>query len=229
MISVVLPTYQEAKNLPLLIPQIHQVLQSFNYEIIVVDDDSQDGTEDYCSDLANEYPLRLISRRGERGLATAVLTGFDEAKGEYLVCMDADHSHPPELIPKMIKELKSNAEFVLASRYISGAQTHENWSFLRKLNSLIPTLLTRRLTSVKDPMSGFFCLYRHDYKKNRAAYSPLGYKIALELIVKLRLRVSEVPFTFADRLHGESKLNSKQRYLFLRHLIKLFIYQRSRA
>ena len=229
MISVILPTYKEAENLAVLIPQIHQVLQSEAHEIIVVDDDSQDGSEELCLSLAQSMPISFIKRCTKRGLATAVLAGFDAAQGDYLVCMDADLSHPPKLIPKIIEKLRSNAEFVLASRYIPGANTHANWSLFRKFNSLIPTLLVKGLTKVKDPMSGFFALRRDDYQSKRKTYSPIGYKIALELIVKLRLQVTEIPFTFAARLHGQSKLNFKQRYLFLRHLTKLFIYQRSNA
>ncbi|WDE98600.1 polyprenol monophosphomannose synthase [Lentisphaera profundi] len=222
MISIILPTYKEAENLRVLLPQIHQVLQSERHEIIVVDDNSKDGSEELCKQLARELPLRFIKRRTERGLATAVLAGFDQAKGDYLFCMDADLSHPPEVLLKLHHELKKGVQFALASRYISGASIQEGWGFLRHINSLLPTYLTKSLTSIKDPMSGFFGLPRETYLKQRSSYKPLGYKIALELIVKLQIKVIEIPFTFQHRFKGSSKLNMKQRLLFLIHLSQLY-------
>ncbi len=123
-VSIVVPVYREAENLPHLIPAIAARMSAAGlvYEIILVDDDSRDGTEQVAADLAKEYPLRLLVRRNERGLSTAVIHGFRHARGDILVCMDADLSHPPELIASLVAAVRSNeADFAIGSRYIPGA------------------------------------------------------------------------------------------------------------
>ena len=121
MVSVVVPTYREADNLPLLVPQITAALQSWPHEIIIVDDDSNDGTDQVVATLSEQgHAVRLIVRTDQRGLSSAVLRGFFEAKGNVLVCMDADLSHPPEILPRMIETIEEDqAEFVIGSRYVS--------------------------------------------------------------------------------------------------------------
>lgn len=225
MISIIIPTYKERDNLELLLPRIADVLDKGTYEILVVDDDSQDGSEELCANLSETLPLRFIKRLEERDLSRAVLEGFDRAKGDYLFCMDADFSHPPELIPTMLNSLQEGHGMVLASRYVEGGAVDKHWGGLRWVNSVMASLLSRPLTSLKDPMSGYFCLRKVDFQSQRTSYSPMGYKIALELLVKLRLSTVELPFNFEMRRHGESKLNFKQRYLFLRHLVKLYVYK----
>ncbi|MCH5374140.1 MAG: polyprenol monophosphomannose synthase [Planctomycetes bacterium] len=191
-------------------------------EIVVVDDDSQDGTEQVCRELARCWPLRLITRRGKRGLSGAVLRGLDEARGELLVVMDADLSHPPEKIPELIQALEAgDSDFVLGSRSVAGGDTDDGWGLLRWLNSKIATLLARSFTTANDPMPGFFALRRGTYR-SADELNPVGYKIGLELIVKCRCRrVREVPIHFLQRLHGSSKLNLKEQLNYLRHLFRL--------
>jgi len=122
-VSVIVPTYREAANLPLLIPRLAVGFPSAGYrgEIVVVDDDSQDGTGEVCQELAREYPLRLLVRHGQRGLFSAVLHGMRHAQGEVLVVMDVDLSHPPERVPELVAALADRAvDLAIGSRYVAG-------------------------------------------------------------------------------------------------------------
>lgn len=228
-ISIIVPTFKEAKSLPMLLGRIAGSIRERlgNYEIIVVDDNSRDGTAEIIAKIdPREIPVSLITRNGERGLSSAVLEGFRRAKGDILICMDADLSHPPEALPKLIEAIeKEDSEFVIGSRYVAGASTDENWGFYRWLNSKVATLLARPFTSAKDPMAGFFAI-----KKSRLAQAdplnPIGYKIGLELMVKCRCqKIREVPIHFADRKFGESKLRFREHLNYLKHLKRLADYK----
>jgi dolichol-phosphate mannosyltransferase len=169
--------------------------------------------------------VQLVLRKSDRGLSQAVLEGLRQAKGDVLVCMDADLSHPPEAIPRMLEKLAAGADFVIGSRYTDGGSTADDWGFLRWLNSRVATWLARPLTHVSDPMSGFFALRRSTFEAG-SAMNPVGYKIGLELVVKCRCeRVVEVPIHFADRRFGESKLTIAQQLLYLRHLWRLYTFK----
>jgi dolichol-phosphate mannosyltransferase len=197
------------------------------YEIIIVDDDSGDGTDEVVRELKDRgYPIRLITRIGKRGLSSAVIRGFSEANGETLVCMDADLSHPPEAIPTMLECLdEPGVDLVLGSRYVLGGSTDEQWGVLRWINSKIATALARPLTSVKDPMSGFFSIPRTVYE-SAAPLDPVGYKIAVELIVKCNCsKIREIPIHFTKRRFGKSKLSLRERLNYLRHLNRLLRYK----
>ena len=229
LISIVVPTYREAQNLEPLITEIAQAMHaaSLRYEVILVDDDSRDGSEDVVARLAAEgHPVRIITRVSERGLSSAVIRGFHESKGTCLVCMDADLSHPPEAVPRLVKALReTEIDFVIGSRYVPGGSTDEDWGMLRRWNSKIATLLARPFTSVKDPMAGLFALPRAVFDRAEAL-DPIGYKIGLELIVKCRCRkVREIPIHFIGRRLGESKLNLKEQFNYLRHLARLAMYK----
>jgi dolichol-phosphate mannosyltransferase len=222
--SVIIPTYKEAENIPLIVPAVHEALQAADIhgEIIIVDDNSNDGTIGIVDGLKAEHPVTLLTRTDERGLATAVIAGFDMAHGEILVCMDADGSHPPAKVPEIIRAINGGeTEFVIGSRYVQGASTDAEWSLFRALNSKVATLLSRPLTSAKDPMSGFFGVKRSVYQR-AAKLDPIGYKIALELLVKCGVkRPMEIPIHFADRQHGESKLSMKEIWNYVRHVLRL--------
>jgi dolichol-phosphate mannosyltransferase len=228
VISIVVPTYREAANLRLLAKAVSDAFagHQWSYELLFVDDDSQDGSEDICAKLAETDPVRIVVRKGERGLATAVIRGIEESAGDIVVVMDGDLSHPPNAIPGMIERLKSgHSDFVLGSRYVEGGTIHQDWSFFRKLNSIIPSLLARPLCHLRDPMSGFFAIRRSDMP-DASRLSPIGYKIALEIFVKGSFRrASEVPIHFAERQYGESKLSFKEQLNFLRHLARLYAYR----
>lgn len=223
--SIIIPTFQEVDNLDHLVHRISESLTATDgtFEIIIVDDNSQDGTEQLVNQLReNGYPVRVIVRHKERGLSSAVICGLNEAKGELLVCMDADLSHPPEMIPQLLGALaKPEVDFVIGSRYVKGAGTDAEWGLFRQLNSSIATMMARPFTRARDPLSGFFALRQSTYR-NAEPLHPMGYKIGLELIVKCNCRnVHEVPIHFAQRRCGSSKLTLKQQWLYLCHIFRL--------
>ncbi len=232
MISIVVPTYQEFENLQPLCEMIHSALADFiereqlRYEILIMDDNSQDGSIEKTSELAQTYPIRLINRTENRGLSPAVIDGFSEAQGKYVVVMDADLSHPASAIPEMIQQLKEGtSDFVLGSRYVEGGSIDDSWTLWRYINSVVATLPALPLTKVKDPMSGFFAVRKADIPPANEL-SPIGYKIALEVMVKGPFeKVSEVPIHFVDRVHGESKLTLGEQLKYLRHLRRLYQYK----
>lgn len=227
-LSVVIPTFREVRNLEPVARSIASALRDrrWPYEILFVDDDSQDGSEAEATRLADQLPVRMIVRHGEKGLSTAVLRGLREARGEYVVVMDADLSHPAERIPDMIDRLaRGQCDFVIGSRYVEGGSLGSSWTGFRRLNSKIATWLALPLTHIHDPMSGFFALRRADLP-DFSLLSPIGYKIALELLVKGDFnKPGEVPIHFVDRVHGESKLNWKEQVRYLRHLRRLYQYR----
>jgi dolichol-phosphate mannosyltransferase len=225
-VSIVVPTFREAESLPSLIDRVAllRAEQLPSLELLIVDDDSQDGTEALMA--ARDEPwVQLLVRKHDRGLSQAVLFGLSRARGQQLVVMDADLSHPPEVIPIMLEAIADGADFVVGSRYVEGGTTADDWGVLRYLNSKVATLLARPLTRLTDPMSGFFALPRAVYE--RADHpNPLGYKIGLELVVRCRCRdVREIPIHFSNRLLGESKLTLGQQLLYLRHLARLYRFK----
>lgn len=228
-LSIIVPTYREADNIEYLITSIAAALSGtrLGYEIIIVDDNSQDGSEQIVEELAAEgYPVRIITRVDERGLSSAVIRGFQEARGRVLLCMDADLSHPPEAIPRLLAALNEpQVTFALGSRYVPGASSDEDWGLYRWLNSKFATLLARPLTRVQDPMSGFFAIPREVFEQ-AAPLNPIGYKIGLELLVKCNCRqVREIPIHFADRRAGQSKLCFKEQLNYIRHIKRLLDFE----
>jgi dolichol-phosphate mannosyltransferase len=225
-VSIVVPTFREAESLPLLIDRIALLKETsgIELELLIVDDDSRDGTEAVIASRREPW-LALFVRTVDRGLSQAVLFGLSRARGEFLVVMDADLSHPPEVIPEMLAALRGGADFVLGSRYVQGGTTAEGWGLFRFLNSKVATYLARPLTQVSDPMSGFFAMPRAAFERAENP-SPLGYKIGLELLVRCRCqKVREIPIHFANRVLGESKLTLQQQLLYVRHLSRLYRFK----
>lgn len=221
MLSLVIPTYNEAENIGPLIEEIFNILG--NVEVIVVDDNSPDGTGKIAEKLAKKYGVRVIHREGKLGLSSAVLEGFSNATGDVLGVMDADGSHPVKALPKMLKKIQEGSDVVIGSRYTQGGNI-ENWPMSRKIISKGATTLARPLTRVKDPMSGLMFLKKDVIKGKKL--NPKGYKICLEILVKGDYNtVAEVPITFIDRQKGESKLNWKEHVNYLRHLLGLYLYK----
>ena len=227
-VSVIVPTYREAENLPQLVPRISAALDraGLRGEILVVDDDSPDDTEAVCRSLSSAHPVRLLVRRGERGLSSAVLHGIREARGAILVVMDADLSHPPEVIPQLIHAIqRDGADFALGSRYARGGSTDEKWSLYRRINSQVARLLARPLVPIRDPLAGFFALSRARFDE-ATGLDPVGYKIGLELLVRCGCRtVKEVPIHFRDRVRGTSKMTLREQVDYLRHLARLYSFR----
>ena len=222
-ISIIIPTYNEKDNIAPLVERIHQALSSYNYEILLVDDNSKDGTIEVASSLASRYPVRVIVRQNERGLATAVVHGLRYATGQIIGVMDADLQHPPEAIPELIKALQGGADMVVASRYVEGGGC-PHWGLFRRVISKVALMVSHLLLpatrQVKDPLSGFFMFRRQNIAQARL--KPIGYKISLEIMLAGRFqRVVEVPYVFEDRSAGKSKLSTQQQIDYLRHVLSL--------
>jgi dolichol-phosphate mannosyltransferase len=233
-VSIIVPALNEASNLAPLAEQIDAALRDREggYEVLIVDDNSQDQTPAVAEELSRKFPVRLIVRQQPKnGLSGAVLCGMEQARGQYLVVMDADLQHPPGKLPELLASLENDdADFALGSRYMPGGSTGEKWGVFRKINSRIATLLARPFAGrVTDPMSGFFALKRQTYE-NAQRLTPLGYKIALELMCKSRVqRVGEIPIHFTERTRGESKLTLKEQFRYLEHLSRLYDFTFPRA
>jgi len=227
-VSIVVPAYRECANLRPLVERAFAAVEQagLSAELIVVDDNSADGSVEAVRELAERYPVRIVVRERERGLSSAVLRGFAEAGGDIFVVMDADLQHPPEKIPELAACIADGtADFALGSRYVGRAAIGRDWPIFRRLNSWGATLLARPLTSVRDPMSGFFALHRDTWRR-AATLNPVGYKIALELIVKARCRrCVEVPIVFGERQAGQSKLSLREQLRYLRHLARLYRFR----
>jgi dolichol-phosphate mannosyltransferase len=224
-VSVIVPTYREVLNIPVLIERIQEVREKhhLDLELLFLDDQSRDGS-DAAAERAGKDWVKFIERTGPRGLSVAVVDGLTQATKDVVVVMDADLSHPPEKIPEMLRMLGAGHQFVLGSRYVVGGTTDDDWGFVRWLNSRVATLLARPLTNLKDPMSGFFAMWRRDI--DMSSLNPTGYKIALELLVKCRIHDAiEVPIHFTDRTLGESKLTLKQQLLYIQHLRRLYLFR----
>lgn len=226
--SIIVPAYREAPNIKPLAERLFAAIEPTErpVELIIVDDDSRDGTEDAVHELRREHPVRLIVRTGERGLSTAVIAGFREAKYDRFVVLDADLQHPPEAIPTMLDRLDAgDCDFVIASRYIGDAFIAGDWPILRRIASLVARGLARPIAPLTDPLSGFFALHRSTWER-ASQLDPIGYKIALELYVKSRCRKPvEVPIRFAARAAGQSKFSLTEQVHYLRHLSRLYRFR----
>lgn len=228
MLSLVIPTYNERENIGVLIERTYKVLQETGlpFEIIIVDDDSPDETWKVAQALVGEYQgLRTIRRINERGLARAVVRGWEEARGEILAVMDGDLQHPPETLALLIKALERNGvDIAVASRHVKGGGVSQ-WNIIRRGISWAATLaatwmLPGMLATVRDPMSGYFALRRRVIESVRL--KPEGYKILLEVLGRGRYQsVEEVPYTFIERERGRSKLGLRQYLEFVIHMARL--------
>jgi dolichol-phosphate mannosyltransferase len=237
LVSVVIPTRNEASNLQPLVDRISAALAGTRYEICFVDD-SDDGTADLLRALAKEQPvvqlarpeptIRCLLRHGadrEGGLSTAVVAGLRMARGRYVCVMDADLQHPPELVPVLLAEAERGADLVVASRYAKGGSREGLAGTSRRLVSRGATVVARLLFTEarqsSDPLSGFFLCRRS--LVDGIEFRPVGFKILLELLVCVpELRVVDVPMTQSARRAGESKASARQGLLYLRHLWSLF-------
>jgi dolichol-phosphate mannosyltransferase len=226
-VSIVVPTFREAENLPELIDRVARLRErtSREVELVIVDDDSRDGTPEIVA--ASGHPwLRLITRTGERGLASAVVAGLMSASNDLLVVMDADGSHDVGDVPRLVDALDAGAGMAVGSRYVAGGSTDAEWGLARLVNSKVATLLARPLTRVKDPMSGFLAI-RRDVLAACSTLDPVGYKIGLELLVKSRCTdVREVPIHFSLRRHGHSKLSMAEQMRYCEHVRRLMAFRR---
>lgn len=223
--SIVVPTYNEAGGIERLIETLSEVFRTHGLdgEIIVVDDNSPDGTGAIVDRLAERYPVRCLHRPGKLGLSSGVIDGwrFARPESEALGAMDADFSHDANVIPQMVAAL-AGGEYGLAigSRYVRGGGI-ENWPLRRKITSVVAIALAKPLTPVRDITSGFFLVRRSAL--DGVALDPIGFKIGLEVIAKAHYgRAIEVPYVFTDRVHGTSKLNQAEIFNYLRQLGRIY-------
>ncbi len=227
-VSIIVPAFREAPNIQSLVERAFSATRAagIDSELIIVDDDSNDGTESVVGQLEQGYPVRLIVRKGVRGLSSAVLTGFECARADRFVVLDADLQHPPEMIPELVRRLdEPGCDFVLATRYRGEGGIDSDWPMWRRLGSTFATLLARPLASLSDPMSGYFGIDRTVWRR-AAKLDPVGYKIALELYVKCRCRnPAEVPIRFATRKAGHSKAGLYEGLRYLQHLFGLYRFR----
>ncbi len=200
-ISVIIPTYNEKDNVEPLVEEIGRALAGEDYEIVFIDDNSRDGTAALAASLAGRYPVRVIVRQTERGLASAVVHGFGQARGELLAVMDADLQHPPAVLRDMVRAARDGADVVIASRYVAGGSC-EGWGLARRVISkgaiFLAHLLLPRTRHIGDPMAGYFLV--KSPVVNGAALKPSGYKILLEVLMMGHYsRAVEVPYSFRVR------------------------------
>lgn len=234
-LSIIVPTYNESQNIVRMLDSIAETLSPYKgSEIIVVDDNSPDGTAEMAKSHAkiistkNKIRIEIISRNGKFGLSSAIIKGVRYASGDFLVIMDGDFSHPPQVIPSIIQALQdSNYDIVIASRYVKGGSII-GWPFKRRLMSKGATKIAQYGLGidVKDPVSGFFA-FRRDIISG-LKFDAIGYKMLLEILVKTKgARVKEIPYTFTNRRIGASKLDANVMFDYLRAVLRLYRYGKS--
>ncbi len=218
-VSLIIPTYNEAKNLPLLVEEIFGLINrdKIDLEIIFVDDNSPDGTGRIAEDLSRRYPIKVIHRSGKLGLGSAVREGFNLSNRPILGVMDADLSHDPKIINNLVESLDDN-DIALGSRFKEGSVV-ENWKWWRRVISEVGVKITRFLTGVGDPLSGYF-FFKHSVI-NGINLDTVGYKILLEILIKGKYaKVKEIPFRFRIRKFSTSKLDRREYWLFLSQILR---------
>lgn len=234
-LSIIVPTYNESQNIVRMLDSIAETLSPYKgSEIIVVDDNSPDGTAEMAKSHAKiistkkKIRIEIISRNGKFGLSSAIIKGVQYASGDFLVIMDSDFSHPPQVIPSIIQALQdSNYDIVIASRYVKGGSII-GWPFKRRLMSKGATKIAQYGLGidVKDPVSGFFA-FRRDIISG-LKFDAIGYKMLLEILVKTKgARVIEIPYTFTNRRIGASKLDANVMFDYLRAVLRLYRYGKS--
>ena len=228
LFSLIIPTYKESKNVANIVRILSELLDGVipgDYELIIVDDDSPDRTWEVAQSLLPAYPqLRVMRRQQEKGLSTAVIRGWQAARGEILGVIDGDLQHPPEVLLKLLLEIEQGADLAVASRHVEGGGVSE-WSIVRRFLSrgaqtigliLLPGVVGR----VSDPMSGYFLVRRSAIVGK--TMNPLGYKILIEVLGRGNIgRIGEVGYVFQERKEGESKVTWKQYVDYLGHLLRL--------
>lgn len=227
-LSLVIPTFNERQNVAPLVEQLTHLLDGQipgDYELILVDDNSPDGTWAVGLQLTAAYPhLRVMRREVESGLSSAVIRGWQVGKGEILGVIDADLQHPPDILLRLLQAMQQGADLALASRHVEGGGVSE-WSMMRRTLSrgaqilglvLLPDVVGR----VSDPMSGYFLVRRGAIAG--PVLSPKGYKILLEVLGRGNVKqIAEVGYVFQERLEGKSKVTWRHYFEYLHHLVRL--------
>jgi dolichol-phosphate mannosyltransferase len=227
-VCVILPTYNERETLPALLEQLAVAAAGarLDCEAVVVDDGSPDGTAEAASraaaGLRDRLAVVIIGRRAKTGLTSAVIDGVRHGAGDVIVVMDADLSHPPELVPRLVEAIARGADVAIGSRYAPGGGI-KRWPVERHVISWGATLLARKVlgTRIADPVSGFFAVRRAVFEQVR--FAGLGYKLLVEILASgAASRVDEVPYVFTDRTSGRSKLGPGEILNYARLILRLW-------
>src|SRR5256885_11297268 len=213
-LSVVVPTFKERDNVPLLVDKLAHTLAGVDWEVVFVDDNSPDGTASVARKIGeSDARVRCVRRIGRRGLAGACIEGMLSSQARYVAVMDADLQHDETLLTAMLARVRHDADVAVASRFAEGASAAGLSSARREHASRLSNALTRRLLGVtlSDPMSGFFMMRRERFEELAPQLSSQGFKILLDIVATARgsLAIAELPFVFAARRHGESKLDTR--------------------
>ena len=218
-VSLITPTYNERENIGLLADEIFQVLEGvtdIDLELIVVDDNSPDGTGEAAEKLKEKYPVRVVHRAGKLGLGSAVMEGFALSERPYLGVMDADLSHDPIVLPRLIHALR-DYDLTIGSRF-GETSFVEDWAWHRKMVSLVGVAMARLLTGAEDPLTGFFFVHRRALEGLNLTSA--GFKILLEILCKGDCRNHlSVPIVFRNREFSRSKLNWREHVLFMKQIL----------
>jgi len=215
VLSVVVPSFNEAGNMPLMVENLGKALKDVPWELIVVDDDSPDGTAEVVKSLSRQHPnVRCLRRIGRRGLSSACIEGISASAAPFVAVMDADHQHDERILPKMLAEAEQGADLVVGSRYVDGGSAGEGFTETRLRGSQLATTLSALVLGKKttDPMSGFFLMRRDKFDQLASRLATDGFKILLDIIVSagsanVDLKIAEVPYTFRTRHAGDSKMS----------------------
>jgi dolichol-phosphate mannosyltransferase len=228
--SIVIPTFNERDNIVVLLSRIETLFAKKieTVEVIVVDENSPDGTYDCALEFAKDKDfIRCEKNPLSPGLSQSIVYGFDNAQGDFLCCMDGDLQHDESVLPELFAAAEEN-DLVIGSRYVKDGGFADKWNPIRKLGSQMTTLLTQIIlkVNVKDPMSGFFVIRKKAYDDIRKGLNPQGFKIMLELLYHLKKAdhdypVKEVGIFFRNRLKGDSKMNYKVVIQFIKMLFDL--------
>lgn len=229
MLSLIIPTYRERENIVPLLERIRAVASTLGepLEVLIVDNGSDDGTGELASQVVGQQiPGRVVECDQPVGLAGAVLVGIRQAQGDVIGVMDADLSHPPELLPELIRAVRAGSQVAVASRYVSGGRIM-NWPWKRRVLSRIGNLLARPLIHMTDATSGYFVFQRS--LMHALLLQTRGFKILLELLVRGDVRVvQEIPYVFQDRLRGSSKLGAWTLWCYVVQLSQLYLCRLNR-
>ena len=222
--SIVIPVFNESKNLPLLISQIYKVLENHTFELIIIDDNSSDGTFEVLNKIKKKN-FRFFIRKKRRDLSRSCVLGFDKSKYKNILVMDGDLQHQPKDIKKLLKTFQlKKAHIVIGSRELFTRKKH-NLSFMRLSASRILIFIVNILLGNKtsDPMSGFFIFKKEIFIRNKYKLFNKGYKILMDLIYldEKYQKIYDVKINFANRKKGESKMNMK----ILLSLIYMILYK----
>jgi len=226
-VSVVIPTYNERKNIKKLLRELSEALNGkFEYEIIVVDDNSPDGTADEVRKIARSTHARLISRKTKAGIGSAYKKGAESSRGGIIITMDADFSHNPSVIPQLVEGILNGNDLVIGSRYVHGGEI-EKWSLYRRVMSKTANTIAKVLLGLhtNDLTTGYRAYTKEALSTIKfQELSSTGYSILMEAVFRAErahLKIKEIPITFYDRKGGNSKLGAAEQLKYILTVLRL--------